>query len=144
MESGSERQRMANPRKSYPVDPGLIPIFDRIGCPNTGHSLETAVPIERQRRCRALAYVRTPSGCEVEFLARDAQGNEELIQVCSDASDPESASRELRALQEAAEQHPHAQQRLLALSGDRAPDQAPAAVIVQPADEWMLTDPENG
>ena len=26
---GSERRRMVNPRKVYPVDPGLIPVFDR-------------------------------------------------------------------------------------------------------------------
>jgi hypothetical protein len=29
MESASERQRMVNPRKAYPVDAGLIPVFDR-------------------------------------------------------------------------------------------------------------------
>ena len=27
----SERRRMVNPRKVYPVDPGLIPLFDRAG-----------------------------------------------------------------------------------------------------------------
>ena len=27
----SERRRMVNPRKAYPIDPGLIPVFDRSG-----------------------------------------------------------------------------------------------------------------
>ncbi len=36
MEAPSERQRMVNPRKVYPVDPGLIPVFDRTGRSNSG------------------------------------------------------------------------------------------------------------
>jgi uncharacterized protein len=50
MESASERQRMVNPRKAYPVDPGPIPVFDRTGRSNIGHALETAVLIELERR----------------------------------------------------------------------------------------------
>jgi predicted AAA+ superfamily ATPase len=34
--SRSERRRMVNPRKAYPIDPGLIPVFDRSGEPNLG------------------------------------------------------------------------------------------------------------
>ncbi len=139
MESTSERQRMVNPRKAYPVDPGLIPLFDRSGRSNRGHALETAVLIELERRRYEVTYVRTPSGYEVDFLARDAEGKEELIQVCADASDPDTADRELRALQEAGVQHPRAKTRLLTLTRDGAPAGAAADVLVQPAYEWMLT-----
>ena len=45
---------MVNPRKAYPVDPGLNPVFDRTGRANLGHALETAVLLELERR-----------GCEV-------------------------------------------------------------------------------
>lgn len=31
MHSTSERQRMVNPRKAYPIDPGLIPLYERTG-----------------------------------------------------------------------------------------------------------------
>lgn len=62
LESSSERQRMVNPRKAYPVDPGLIPVFDRSGRANTGHALETAVLIELERRGASVTYVRTPEG----------------------------------------------------------------------------------
>ncbi|GEM_PF-4732037 len=41
VDAASERRRMVNPRKIYPVDPGLIPVFDRSGKPNVGHALET-------------------------------------------------------------------------------------------------------
>ncbi|MCX5670136.1 MAG: ATP-binding protein [Planctomycetota bacterium] len=43
---GSERRRMVNPRKVYPVDPGLIPVFDAAGRANIGHALETCVMLE--------------------------------------------------------------------------------------------------
>ena len=141
MESTSERQRMVNPRKAYPVDPGLIPVFDRSGRANTGHALETAVLVELERRRLAVTYVRTPGGLEVDFLARGASGEADLIQVCADASDPATAERELRALIEAGNQYPQARKLLLTLTRDGAPARAPADVAVQPAYEWLLTAP---
>lgn len=141
MESASERQRMVNPRKAYPVDSGLIPVFDRSGRNNLGHALETAVLIELERRRFDVTYVRTPAGYEVDFLARGPEGEVELIQVCADASDQATGARELRALVEAGERHPNARQRLLTLTRDGAPAAAPASVTVQPAYEWMLGEP---
>lgn len=141
MESASERQRMVNPRKTYPVDPGLIPVFDRSGRGNIGHALETAVLIELERRRWAATYVRTPGGFEVDFLARGPKGEAELIQVCADASDPTTAERELRALEEAGSLHPDAHKRLLTSTRDGAPGAAPPSVTVQPAYEWLLGAP---
>ncbi len=46
MESRSERRRMVNPRKAYPIDTGLIAVFDRHGEANRGHALEAAVLVE--------------------------------------------------------------------------------------------------
>ena len=138
MEASSERQRMVNPRKAYPVDPGLIPVFDRTGRSNLGHALETAVLIELQRRRYDVTYVRTPGGFEVDFLARDQQENEELLQVCVNASDGATARRELRALREAGEAHPRARKRLLTMTHDGAPPDAPPDVTVQPAYVWFL------
>lgn len=68
LEADSERKRMVNPRKAYPVDPGFIAVFERSGRANTGHALETAVLIELERRGMAVTYVRTPEGHEVDFL----------------------------------------------------------------------------
>ena len=50
IDGGSERRRMVNPRKIYPVDPGLIPVFDRTGRATIGHALETVVMLELERR----------------------------------------------------------------------------------------------
>ena len=138
MESVSERQRMVNPRKAYPVDPGLIPVFDRSGRANVGHALETAVLLELERRGYQVTYVRTPEGYEVDFLARDAEGGMELLQVCADLSDAATAERELRALAAAGERFPGAGKRLITLTRDGIPAELPAGVEALPAAEWLL------
>ena len=138
MEAGSERQRMVNPRKAYPVDPGLIPVFDRSGRQNLGHALETVVLIELERRRADVTYVRTPEGHEVDFLARYPDGSMELIQVCAEAENPDTAERELRALEEAGTRHAKATRRLLTVTRDTLVSRSPKGIIVQPAYEWLL------
>jgi len=54
VEATSDRQRMVHPRKAYPIDTGLIPVFDRSGKANLGHALETAVLLELERRGKSL------------------------------------------------------------------------------------------
>ena len=142
MESASERQRMVNPRKAYPVDPGLIPVFDRTGRANVGHALETAVLVELERRRYEVTYVRTPEGYEVDFLARAATGEMDLIQVCADLSDPGTAARECRALDAAGKQFPGARKRLLVLMHDGLSAEPPAGTQVQTAWEWLLGSDE--
>jgi predicted AAA+ superfamily ATPase len=50
---------MVNPRKAYPIDMGLMPIFDPTGRGNVGHALETAVLLELERRGTQRSYMRT-------------------------------------------------------------------------------------
>lgn len=136
----SERQRNSNPRKIYPADPALIPAFDVSGRSNLGHALETVVLLELERRCAEIAYVRTTQGYEVDFLARYLSGEEGLIQVCSEAGVADTAERELRALVEAGRQFPGARKRLLTMTRDSLPREAPADVIVEPAYVWLLSN----
>lgn len=140
MEANSERQRMANPRKAYPVDAGLIPAFDRTGKANLGHALETAILIELERRQCDVTYVRTPEGYEVDFLARSPSGGAELIQVCADASDAKTATRELRALTAAGDSFPSARKRLLTITRSGFPAELDGDIEAQPAYEWLLGD----
>jgi len=70
-----------NPRKIYPVDASLGPIFDRSMKANTGHALEVAVHGELVRRGADVAYGKTKDGFEVDFLSRNAEGGPSLIQV---------------------------------------------------------------
>src|SRR5882724_2030942 len=141
MESESERRRMVNPRKAYPVDPGLIPVFERSGRAHLGHALETVVLVELERRRASVSYVRTPQGLEVDFVVRSANGETELIQVCADATEAAVAERELRALEEAGPLFPQAGKRLLTLTHEGIPREVPSGVAVQPVYEWLLAWP---
>ncbi len=133
----SERRRMVNPRKVYPIDPGLIPIFDRSGKANLGHALETCVLLELDRRGAAVSYVRTLKGREVDFLARYPSGKEELIQVCASLDEPNTREREIRALIEAAPHYPRATRHLIALDIPAALD-IPPGIELHRATDWML------
>ncbi len=137
MESASERQRMVNPRKIYPIDPALIPIYDRSGKANLGHALETAVRIELERRGRTVTYVRTKDGYEVDFLARSPEGKLELIQVCANISDPVTQQREIRALESALSTFPNATPILITLNPE-AITERPPFIQVLPAARWLL------
>lgn len=134
----SEKRRQVNPRKAYPADPALIPVFDRSGKANTGHALETTVFIELQRQRAEVAYVKTAAGFEVDFLARHADGSEALIQVCASVDDPETLAREVRALQDAATEHPRARQLILTAESRTPFPAVPAPIQILPAWQWML------
>jgi predicted AAA+ superfamily ATPase len=137
MATDSVRRRQVNPRKVYPVDTGLIALFDRSGKPNTGHALETAVLHALRRRGATVGYVHTPSGYEVDFHAALPDGQEWLVQVCVDLADPDTLQRELRALQDARREWPDA--RLLLVAMDMPPTLAvPAPIELHRAAEWLL------
>jgi hypothetical protein len=138
----SERRRNSNPRKAYPVDPGLIQAFDLSGRSKVGHALETVVLGELERRKAEVGYVRTADGYEVDFLARYLAGGEELIQVCAETTSPDTLQRELRALAAAAPDHARASQQLLVISRDQVPPLAGSTVQAQPAYEWLLEAPK--
>ncbi len=134
----SERRRRVNPRKVYPIDTGLIPIFDRTGKANLGHALETAVFLELNRRGAEIAYVRTAGGYEVDFHVRHLDGHEELIQVCASVDHPDTYARELRALQDAATEYAQASRVLITLDKPTLLD-IPSGVTVVAARDWLLT-----
>lgn len=138
----SERRRMVNPRKVYPIDPGLIPLFDRSGKTNLGHALETCVLLQLDRRGAEVSYVHTPDGHEVDFLARYPTGKEELIQVCASLDDPATRERETRALLAAAQQHPRATLHLISLNMPAA-FEMPKEITVHAAWDWLLHGDAN-
>lgn len=137
--TASERRRMVNPRKAYPIDPGLIPVYQRVRRANLGHALETAVLIELERRGCELHYLRTPQGNEVDFHALDPNGRTQLVQVCADATDPATLERECRSLIEARAAHPDAKLLLLLLETLPSGATTPRAIEVIPAVQWFLT-----
>lgn len=132
----SARRRQVNPRKVYPVDTGLMALFDRSGKANVGHALETAVLHELQRRGAQVNYVRTPAGFEVDFYARGPDGDEALIQVCADLDSPDTLAREVRALQDAATIWPDATLQLIAFNQPKGV--LPPEIQLHIASDWLL------
>jgi uncharacterized protein len=137
--AASERRRMANPRKAYPVDPGLIPVFDHVGRANEGHTLETVVALELKRRGAEAAYVRSRDGFEVDFLMHHPGGEEQLIQICADLDAPAAFQRECRGLLAAAAEHPAATLHTIALTADRLLP-LPDNIRVHRAADWLLQE----
>ncbi|MCC6528595.1 MAG: ATP-binding protein [Polyangiaceae bacterium] len=134
----SEKRRQSNPRKVYPVDTGLVPLFDRSGKENLGHLLETAVCHELERRGAELAYAKNDTGTEVDFVARFDDGELAVVQVCASLDDADTLARELRGLGDATSTWPRARRLLLTLE-HRAPfPRMPKGVEVMAAWQWML------
>lgn len=133
----SARRRQVNPRKVYPVDTGLMALFDPSGKPNVGHALETAVLHELHRRGAAVDYVLTPGGFEVDFCARWPEGQIWLVQVCADLSDASTLARELRALEDARASWPEARKMLVALYTPAVAN-LPPGIELHRATTWLL------
>jgi predicted AAA+ superfamily ATPase len=140
IQAASERKRMVNPRKVYPVDPGLIPLYERSGRANLGHALETIVLLELERRGYEAAYLRTRQGWEVDFLATAPGQPTLLIQVCAELQTPDTWQREVRALAEAADEHSSAVPLLLTLDAVPPKPDLPDPLIWRPAASWLLDD----
>ena len=132
----SERRRMVNPRKSYPIDPGLIQVWSRSPEAQTGHALETTVLIELLRRGQDVDYVKTDEGPEIDFLARDHAGKETLIQVSSDTTNAETLAREVRALVAESQRRPGAESLLITM--DVIPPRVSGGIRWMAAAEWLL------
>lgn len=138
LHSYSERQKMVNPRKAYPIDTGLIPLYERTGRTHTGRSLETAVALHLERTGHDIAYVRTPEGWEVDFLADRPGERRLLVQVCLDIQTAETYEREVRALLAAHTQIPDAKPLLITLDSTPPLHALPTPIEWRPAAAWFL------
>ena len=138
LHTASERQRMVNPRKAYPVDPGLIPLFTHGGRGARGHALETAVLLELERRGREVSWVRTAEGWEVDFFAHCPGEAPLLVQVCLETGDDATWEREVRALRAAGETYGDARLVLVTLDASPPRRPLPERVTWAPAARWLL------
>ena len=138
MHSTSERQRMVNPRKVYPVDPGLIPLFERPGREHRGRALETAVLLELERREYSVTWLRVGDEWEVDFFALRPGDPPLLVQVCMDTTADKTWEREVRALETAARAHPNAEAVLITQDASPPLRALPAPLQWMSATQWLL------
>lgn len=139
MHSTSERQRMVNPRKVYPIDPGLIPLYELPGRTHRGRSLETAVLLELERRDYDVSWLRIEGDREIDFFASRPGDAPLLLQICLDTTDSATWDREIQALSIAASVYPEASAMLITM--DHAPPTRPlpGALRWRSATDWLLS-----
>lgn len=140
MHTASERQRTRNPRKVYPVDPGLIPVYERAGRENRGRSLETAVLLELERRGFHMGWVRVGDDLEVDFYAESQVADPLLIQVSLDTASEATWEREIRSLKAAAEVYPEARPLLITLDPTPPSRSLPDRLEWYSASTWFLEE----
>ena len=138
MHTASERQRMRNPRKVYPIDPGLIPVYERAGRENHGRSLEAVVLLELERREYDVGWVRVGDDLEVDFYAEHPTAEPLLIQVSLETSSKTTWEREVRSLQAAAEEYPKARPLLITLDPTPPSHPLPHRLEWYSASQWLL------
>lgn len=138
MHSDSERQRMANPRKAYPIDPALIPLYERTGRTHHGRALETAVLLELERRAYTADWLRVADDWEVDFLAQRAGDPPLLVQVSLDTMDDDTWEREVRSLEAASRAFPDARALLITLDSSPPPRNLPKPLEWYSAARWFL------
>jgi len=140
MHTASERQRMRNPRKVYPIDPGLIPVYERARRENWGRSLETVVLLELERRGYDVGWVRVGDDLEVDFHAENPAADTLLIQVSLDTTSEGTWEREIRSLQAAAEAYPDARALLITLDPTPPSRPLPDRIEWHSASQWLLEE----
>jgi predicted AAA+ superfamily ATPase len=138
MRSASERQRMVNPRKAYPIDPGLIPLWERPGREQRGRALETAVLLELERREYSVTWLRVGDDLEVDFFATRPGDPPLLVQVSMDTTENATWDREVRALEAAAREYPDADALLITQDATPPLRALPDPLQWMSATQWLL------
>jgi hypothetical protein len=138
MHSASERQRMRNPRKAYPIDPGITPVYERGGRENRGRSLENAILLELDRRGYEMGWVRVGAGYEVDFYAEHPVADPLLIQVSLETFAESTWEREVRSIEVAAREYKEARPILITLDPTPPSRPLPGRVEWVAASQWLL------
>jgi len=99
--SESARAQQTVPNKIYAIDNGLVNAYS-LKIKDLNHKfLENQVYLDLRKQGKSIFYYHTKDGYEVDFVTVDKNGERELIQVTWDMSDPKTAEREQRALENA-------------------------------------------
>jgi uncharacterized protein len=143
MHTAPERQRMRNPRKAYPIDPGIIAVYERVGRENRGRRLEVAVLLELERWGYEAGWVRVGKDPEVDFHAEHPVAAPLLLQVSLDTALQATWEREVRSLEAAAAEYPRARPLLVTLDPTPPSRQLPGRLEWVSAAQWLLEEGES-
>ena len=146
----SEKQSLVNPRKAYAIDPGLAAVMYSGGAVNLGAQLEDFVYLELRRQLgtladRAISYVRTSNGYEVDFAVEPVASGESLrlVQACARLNGPGTREREVRALREAMSETGVTTATVVTLSERETIETDAGTIVALPAWEWAIAPAER-
>lgn len=97
----SIRRVHLNPKKIYAIDPGMVSAMRFKLENNLGWLFENVIFLDLKRQGCKIEYYLTKNRYEIDFLIQTPSGKQQLIQVCWDADNPDTFSREEKALQAA-------------------------------------------
>lgn len=92
------KEQILNPRKVYCMDTGLRNAVSFRFMQDLGRLYENAVAIELKRRNKDIYYWRDYQHREIDFVIKEGQAVNGLIQVCYNIEDDETKKREVRSL----------------------------------------------
>ncbi|MDX2345377.1 MAG: ATP-binding protein [Legionella sp.] len=99
--SESERTKQNRPKKIYVVDNGLVNA-NALGTNDLYNKfLENQIYLDLRRQGKDVYFYHTADGYEIDFVSVDKDGSRELLQITVDLTDPKTAAREQRALEQA-------------------------------------------
>lgn len=96
----SLRKKESNPKKIYCIDPGVVSAYKFQADKLKGPLFETAVFLELRRKGGEIAYYKTKSGFEIDFIHTSIEGQISAYQASYDISSKETKEREERAIDE--------------------------------------------
>ena len=99
--SQSIRKTETNPKKIYAVDVGLANAYSLMPNANHGHLFENLIYLDLRRAGCDVYYYLTADRYEVDFLVKTPAGKLKLFQVAWNVDNPETLTREKRALAQA-------------------------------------------
>ena len=134
----SLRKSMANPKKIYCVDHGILQSVSSGILRNRGHLLENMVFTTLRSETGAIYYYRTANGKEVDFIALSPDGGKQLVQVTESLSDGMTRDRELTALAEAMKESGAAAATVVTAGEEETVETEAGVINITPAWRFML------
>ena len=132
---------LKSPIKVYTIDNGFYSAQINAFSENTGRLLENLVFIELVKKGfvpnRDLFYYKTRNAKEVDFFLRKGGQSTCLIQVCLQVNDPYTVKREVRALQEAAEELHCEEMSIITLDENSTLGFDDGRIKVRGLEEWL-------
>ncbi len=142
----SVKDRMQHPRKAYFIDNVFLTSLSTRFSHSTGRLYENLVAVELLRRAAArpeteIHYWKNALHEEVDFVLRNGARVEQLIQVCSDLTDPDTRKRELRALLKAGRELNCRRLLVITEDYDAVEKVRGSKVVFRPLWKWLLAGP---